>query len=59
MNTNANDMYDGVWQTANDVLCRTPDEYAYWIGRFRECGKPEQALILEVQQTLTDKEGES
>lgn len=44
----------GVWQRANDVICRTPEEFAYWVKNFRDNGREADALILEAQQ-LTAK----
>lgn len=38
-----------VWQNANDVICKTTEEFSYWISKFYEAGKPEQAVILEAQ----------
>lgn len=38
-----------VWQTANDVVCKSAEEFAFWINLFRKAGKPEQAVILEAQ----------
>jgi len=39
-----------VWQTANDVHCKTADEFDYWIALFIKAGKPGQAVILEAQR---------
>lgn len=43
-----------VWQTANDLICRSPEEFAHWIAIFNVAGKPEQAVILEAQQFILD-----
>jgi len=46
-----------VWQTANDVQCKTADEFLHWILLFNKAGKPEQALILEAQLEALKKKG--
>lgn len=46
----------GVLQTANDVWCKTPEEYAYWIKKFRDAGRDIDALILEARQMTIEPE---